>query len=114
MPVAATHVIVPNKAAPLAITSDSEPALFVSTFASVPANMLYSAGVLGHYFVFGSELTITSGRPLLASFKEAGDVVVVALKLGSNGAPYGYGITVEKLIEFVKQPPQRTDRAMSF
>ena len=105
------RIIVPNKAAPLAITSDTEPALFVLNFASVQQGRMFSAGVLGHYFVFGEEPYISSGGPLLTKFKDdSGDRVIMAVKLASNGAPWFYGVTVEKLIEFADKPPARKDK----
>lgn len=103
--VAKGRYIIPNKASLLAITSDVEqPSVFCLTFASVVQKNTYNAGVLGHYFHFGQGATVTSGEPLLAKFTEY-DAVILATKLSNTGVCYLYGIMVEKLLEFMKQPP---------
>ena len=38
---------------------------------------------------------------------EGGDAAILAVKL-SNGWPYLYGITIEKLIDWMKNPPAAT------
>ena len=106
--VADGRFIIPNKASLLAVTSDvEEPSVFCLNFASVVQKNTYSAGVLGHYFHFGQGATVSSGEPLLAKFKEL-DAVIFATKLSNAGVTYLYGITVEKLIEFMKSPPAAT------
>ena len=98
------HIIIPNKAAVLSITGDMDPSIFVANCATVPAKNLYPTGVLAHYFLFGDALNITTGRPLLAEFKEAESVAVLALKV-TGGRTYLYGIAIPKLIEFAASPP---------
>ena len=103
------HIILPNKAAPISISNDVSPSLIVLNFASVKASGLYSAGVLGHYFLFTknveSDLIISTGAPLLAKFKNIDDAVIFGLKtVGSIN--YFYGVTVAKLIAFNQNPPK--------
>ena len=103
------HIIIPNKAAPISISNDVSPSLIVLNFASVKASGLYSAGVLGHYFLFTknveSDLIISTGAPLLAKFKNIDDAVIFGLKtVGSIN--YFYGVTVAKLIAFNQNPPK--------
>ena len=87
-------MVVGNKAAAFAITSDEEPALLMLQWASVPKRCIFSAGVLGHYFSFGKMPDVTTGEPMLAKFKEAEDAAIVGVKQAPNGATYWYDITV--------------------
>ena len=99
------RVLIPNKAAPLAISSDlEEPAIICANFASVVQKLTYNAGVPGHYFHFGKDVAVTSGEPLIAKFKEF-DAVIVATKISNNGATYLYGVPVEKLKEMMQARP---------
>ena len=104
--VADGRILIPNKAAPLSITNDDDPSIFLLNFASVLQKNTYDAGVLGHYFHFGGGVHVSTGEPHLAKFTGVGDAIVVAMKL-TNGTPYLYGITVEKLIAFCADPPSR-------
>jgi hypothetical protein len=101
-------ILIPNKAAVLRITDDVEPSLFLANAATVRGKDIYSAGVLGQYFVFGDSLTVLTGAPLVARFEAADSLVVLAYKL-TNGKTYFWGITVPKLIEFAAKPPPRSD-----
>jgi hypothetical protein len=101
-------VLIPNKAAVLCITDDVEPSLFLANAATVRGKDIYSAGVLGQYFVFGDSLTVLTGAPLVARFEAADSIVVLAYKL-TNGKTYFWGITVTKLIEFAAKPPTRSE-----
>ena len=106
--VAEGRMIIPNKAAPLAISSDlEEPAMICANFASVLQSYTYNAGVPGHYFHFGEGAHVTSGEPLLAKFKDH-DAVIFATKLANNGVSYLYGVSVEQLKDFVQSPPAAT------
>jgi tetratricopeptide (TPR) repeat protein len=99
------RVLIPNKAAPLAITNDlEEPAIICANVASVVQKLTYNAGVPGHYFHFGKAVAVTSGEPLIAKFKEF-DAVIVATKISNTGATYLYGVTVEKLKEMMQSRP---------
>ena len=104
----AGFVLIPNKAAVLRISEDVEPSLFLANAATVRGKDIYSAGVLGQYFVFGDSLTVLTGKPLVASFAAADPVAVLAYKL-SNGNTYLWGITVPKLIEWAGKPPARSE-----
>ena len=99
------RVLIPNKAAPLAISSDlEEPAIICANLASVKQKLTYNAGVPGHYFYFGTDVAVTSGEPLIAKFKEF-DAVIVATKISNTGATYLYGVPVEKLKEMIQSRP---------
>ena len=104
------RTLLPNKSAPLFISSDAEdPAAFYLNFASVVKKHLYTGGVLGHYFHFGKDVQVTSGVPHLAKFKEVGDAVIFAVKLAGSGLPYLYGVTVQELIKFNSSAPPATE-----
>ena len=102
------RTLIPDKASPLCKgLEDDEPAVFFINYASVVQKNVYTGGVFGHYFNFGTSIMFNEGAPQLAKFKVAGDAIVLSLKLSSAGMPYLYGITVENLIKFSEQPPAR-------
>ena len=102
------RALIPNKATPISITFDDGPGLLLLNFASVIPGRCYPAGVPGYYYLFGertTELQISTGRPLLAEFKETGNAVIFAHKfIGTSH--YLYGITIEKLLDWSEHPPQ--------
>ena len=78
---AAGRILMANKASAIGtITAETESvsAKFIQ-YASVEKNLIYPAGVLGHYFYFGVPL-ISTGEPMRCNFKEAGDKVALYLK----------------------------------
>ena len=104
----AGRTLIADKAAPLSITTDEEPVIFVCNYASVIHKQTYAvSGLLGHLFHFGEQVRFSNGKPQLAKFKAQNDAVIIALKL-SSGVPYLYGITVPNLIKFNEEPPSPT------
>ena len=106
------HMLIPNKAATIAISKDDEPRIWFATCATAPVKNLYSTGVLGQYILFGDDLTVTTGKPLVAGFGAASDVVVLASAL-SAGSTFIWGLTVAKLIEFGTSAPPKRDTTIT-
>ena len=106
--VAEGRVLVPNKAAPLLITDDANPAVLCLNYASVVQKQLYSGGVPGHHFVFGTNSVVTTGVPHLAKFEVDDDYIVFAVKL-SGKFTYLYAASVPKLLGWFKNPPARSE-----
>ena len=99
------RTLIVNKASVIGtIGVEAEPTIRCLQFASIIPKYTHHAGVPGHFFVFGQPPQFTSGRPMRANFKEAGDAVIFALKQ-SPTTTYLYGITIEALIAW--EPPAR-------
>ena len=96
--------LIPNKASLIGtIGVEEEPAVKMLQVASSEMKKTYSAGVSGHYFVFGQEPLFSTGEPMRANFKEAEDAVIFCFKQ-TGEITYLYGITVPNLKEWT--PPR--------
>jgi hypothetical protein len=102
---AAGRVLIANKATPIGtIGGGEDPAAKFLQVASVVADATFAVGILGHYFTFGHRPLVSTGAPLRANFKEAGDAVIFMFKQAGT-TTYLHGITVEALIAW--KPPAR-------
>ena len=64
--------LIPNKASLIGtIGVEDEPSVKLLQVASCEMKKTYSAGVPGHFFVFGEEPLFSTGEPMRANFKEA-------------------------------------------
>lgn len=102
----AGRILIGNKSTPIGTLGvESEPSVKLLQFASVEKNKFYDVpGVLGHYFLFGQAPLISTGAPMRANFKEAGDAVIFCIKQ-SGTLTYLYGITIENLLLW--EPPTK-------